>query len=314
MKYILSILIICNCLNCQPLQSKAAAHWGYIHYIARLSSSYLNHNIPRYSVICLSGFTITARGSISVHRNATFKKTVTISKKHKTTLYALITFKNIYSGIHVFKSKSSQIRFWKHLSTLIRRYKLKGIQFDFEYFTANYTAQLVAFLAETRRAFPGLHISMALFPKIDFPVKWSAFHNYKMIAAHIDSAVIMCYDYHRNHTSPGPVTSVAWAKKNIQYTLQFFKANKVWLGIPAYGYKWKDGSSRATVISNRGLQYIRQNAVCKRHHSQTLNCCYSHKGNTYNIYISDNYTRNKLYKLASDFKLKGTAMWRLGFE
>jgi spore germination protein YaaH len=58
----------------------------------------------------------------------------------------------------------------------------------------------------------------------------------------------MAYDYHRPGTSPGPVAPLAWVEANIQNTLQTVPPEKLWLGIPGYGYRWRSPETRPVAL------------------------------------------------------------------
>ena len=157
-----------------------------------------------------------------------------------------------------------------------------------------------------------LFLSMALFPQIGFPAKWAGFHDYARLAPLLDEAVLMCYDLHRRGTVPGPVVSVSWAEENVRHALRHFRPEKLWLGIPAYGYAWTAGG--VEVVSARSG--VRKAALYDgvRHESGCLYFEHRRGKETIKTYIADSHTRRELENLALKKKLKGTALWRLGLE
>ena len=48
----------------------------------------------------------------------------------------------------------------------------------------------------------------------------------------------MTYDEHGIWGEPGSVASTNWIKSSLQFSVKKIKANKVIMGIPAYGYDW----------------------------------------------------------------------------
>ncbi len=153
---------------------------------------------------------------------------------------------------------------------------------------------------------------MALFPQVEFPSKWAGAHDFARLAPLLDEAVLMCYDYHRKGTAPGPVVDVGWAERNILLALRFFKPENLWLGVPAYGYAWS-GSGVEVVSARAGVsQAARFGAV--RHRSGTLYFEHTRDRDVRKAYIADTHTRKELAALALKHGLKGTALWRLGLE
>ena len=163
-----------------------------------------------------------------------------------------------------------------------------GIHLDFEYLPPEYSKQLGLFLDDLNKEYSGT-ITMAVFPKIGIPEKWSGFHDLAVISPRVDEVVLMCYDLHGSHTGPGPVTDVKWAEKNIKYALSLIEPGRLWLGIPAYGYRWC--GKKATALSSRhGVKKAEQHNA-RRDPSGTL---FYKSGNSCITYISDSHTRSLL--------------------
>ncbi len=153
---------------------------------------------------------------------------------------------------------------------------------------------------------------MAIFPQVKFPARMSRFHDLEIIAHHLDEAVIMCYDYHGAHSGPGPVTDVSWAEENIRHALRFMRPERIWLGIPAYGYLWCGGRTEA-ISAKRGVPLARSHGAV-RHPSGTLHATFTRGNATCILDLSDKTTREKLASLARRYGLAGIAIWRLGLE
>lgn len=224
-----------------------------------------------------------------------------------------MTFTSSPSGKKLLSEFAIRKRAVKNLEQIIKEKNCSGIHLDFEYLPRQYSKNMKLFLIELKERIPGKKISMALFPQVQFPGKWAGFHSLPQIAPLIDEAVIMCYDYHRSGSKAGPVTSVIWAEKNIQYFLKYFTPQQLWLGIPAYGYIWpKRGGGK--IITEKSIKKC-SNCITNRHHpSETLHVIKTTGRRTYSGYLSDYITRNKLKNLTLRYNLKGTALWRMGME
>ncbi len=306
--FILSLLLLSQESSADD---KKPGRWGYIHHGSSLTDNYLEAVIPGYSVICLTGFKIAESGSVTVEAPGIFKKIKTITEKSRVTLYPLISFKSAVQGHKILNSETLRHKTARAISVFARSSGVSGVHLDFEYLPPEDAGRLGVFLSALRKAYQGT-ISMAVFPPVGFPEKWSRFHDLEIISSLVDEIVLMCYDFHGPHSGPGPVTDIGWADKNIQSVLRHMKPSRVWLGIPAYGYRWC--GSRAIALSARqGVRLARGHSPV-RDPSGNLRFTYHEAGRSCTAYISDRQTRLLLHKLSTRNGLAGTALWRLGFE
>ncbi len=188
-----------------------------------------------------------------------------------------------------------------------------GLHLDFEYLPPDDAQGLATFLGELRPALGGRRLTMAIFPPVDFPGKWSGFHNLDLIGSFLDEIVLMCCDTHRPGTPAGPVVDLEWAERNVSQVLKSVGPEKVWLGVPAYGYDWA-GKGGARVISVRDAAKLAEKHHAIGHASGNLYFYYRDQAGTHEVYVADRETRKRMEALAASFGLKGTALWRLGFE
>jgi spore germination protein YaaH len=282
--------------------------WGYIVHSDKLTEDYLQSTFKSYSVVSITGFVLNETGTLSVPTGATYESVRTLSRKTKISMYPLITFKSPATGRRILSSEELRVAAARNIAVCAANNGFHGIHLDFEYLPPGDAPRLGLFLDELRRAYHGT-VTMAVFPPVDYPEKWRAFHDLSIISSRVDQIVIMCYDLHGAHTGPGPVTDAAWAEKNIRYAMDYFDANKIWLGMPAYGYRWCEG--RAVAVSAR--QGMNQAETRTSYRDGSGNLCYK-KGTSCITCISDKLMRGKLQALARRYHLAGTAVWRVGFE
>jgi len=216
-------------------------------------------------------------------------------------------------GRALLASAESRKRAVNELAALVGNDCYAGVHLDFEYLPPDDAPKLAVFLRELRSALNGKKLTMAVFPPVHFPEKWSGFHDLKLIGPLLDEIVVMCYDYHLPGTAPGPVTDLKWAELNVVEVLKSVRPDRVYLGVPAYGYDWPKGGKTKVVSARDGVKLAAQhNAV--RDASGTLHFQYAQHGETHEVYLSDLETRKRMEDLARVYGLKGVALWRLGFE
>lgn len=310
---LLLALITLSCIITLSAYStlKKNASWGYIYHASPLTGEYLARAVPRFDVICVSGFTIDGAGNVRSESSRMIKTITAIAALHHVTLYPMVSFQSAAQGRRILGSRRLISASARNIAAMARDGGYPGVHLDFEHLPPEDAPRLAEFLTALRKAYKG-KITMAVFPPVEFPEKWNRFHDLTLIAPHVDEIVIMCYDLHGAHTGPGPVTDVRWAERNIQFALRYIDAGKLWLGIPAYGYRWCGGTARA-LSSREGMMIARRHSFV-RDPSGTVQFTYADSGTRCSAYISDTHTRLLLQQLSLRHGLAGTAMWRLGFE
>ncbi len=345
MKRIPVILLLI--LTCRAAHNEPVEQWGYVLHTANLSGRYWEETLPRYSVISSTGFTIQHEGALSYNADLLGRGGFALARKQGLTAYPLITFQNTAAGRSVLRSGTARGRAVDEIVSLIEKYDLPGVHLDFEYLPPEYSPKLGLFLEELKSRMRGRALSMAVFPQVGFPEEWSRFHRFDilsrgnleeilpdcvqpsriyeaiqlhlphverlLLSRHLDAVVLMCYDYHRAGTPPGPVTDRDWSERNVQFALVYFRPEQVWLGMPAYGYIWPE-KGRGRAVSARYGSRLAAAWGSERHGSGTVKVAYTRYGKGYTLYFADRKTRELMTELASTYRLAGTALWRLGFE
>lgn len=285
--------------------------WGYINHASTLSAEYLETTVPEYDVICLTGFRVTDAGTISIESAPLLDRIAPIIGRSNATIYPLISFRSAAQGHRLLNSTDLSEKTARSIRDLAGKNGFSGVHLDFEYLPPSDSQKLHDFLVILRKTFRGA-ITMAVFPQVEFPEKWSRFHDLRLLAPLLDAIVLMCYDLHGAHTGPGPVTSIEWADRNVIYAVRHMEPKKIWIGIPAYGYCWTGGKA-APLPAARGARLSRMHGS-RRDSSGNIRIDYEQSGKQIRIYYSDRETRKMLTKLAVRHGLAGTALWRLGFE
>lgn len=103
----------------------------------------------------------------------------------------------------------------------------------------------------------------------------------------------------------------------VEYAVTEIAPQKLWLGIPNYGYDWQlpfvQGSTRATAISNQYAvsQAIRYNVVIQYdEQSQAPFFRYlDQNGNTHEVWFEDARSIRAKFALIPEFGLRGAGYW-----
>lgn len=259
----------------------------------------------------------------------------TISGRHYSKPYALakssgaqtlalvnnIQGSNFNSNtIHrMLSNASSRSRAVNGIARLLVENGYRGVNIDFENIKASDRIYLTAFfreLAATLR--PKNLLVTASIPAKTYDDKSSAHSgafDYQAIAPYLDMVMIMAYDEHYAGGDPGPVASLPWVEKVINYTLKSFPPQKVILGIPAYGYDWSWSKGKA--LQYTGVQnLIKKYQIAPKWHSEYKVPYFTYKswGVTHQVWYENSYSTSYKADLVKKYGLKGVAVWRLGYE
>ncbi|RHX88932.1 glycosyl hydrolase [Leptospira stimsonii] len=257
--------------------------------------------------LCFTGFYLKENGSLSsVEIPNSF---LSSARKNNVRLIPLVTSANPY-GWHFLKTETGMQNAIDSLIHFMEQYPtLSGLQLDIETVSSSQISNYKRFLKELKKRLPREKVlTLALFPQIEFPNSNSKIHAELLNADFIDEFVLMSYDFHSPKTEPGPVTSVSWTKKNLDFLSDKISPSKLWLGLPRYGYFWKQGA-RVKILNQKSLLKNKN-----RFRISDENDGFIKLQNSDGIgFISDEKSLFQFQELVERYRLKGTAFWRIGF-
>lgn len=214
----------------------------------------------------------------------------------------------------------------KLISSIINTISEKGyagLDIDFEFVLPEDSVLYAEFIRKIRsRLAPlGKLVYSALAPKTSDDQKGTLYegHNYSLIGDASDGVLLMTYEWGYTYGPPMAVAPINSVKNVVEYALTRIPANKIFLGIPNYGYDWTlpfiKGSSRARSISN-----IEAVELAKRYgkdilfdeFSQTPHFNYTDEnGAEHEVWFEDARSMNAKYKLIEEYNLTGAGFWNL---
>jgi spore germination protein YaaH len=194
----------------------------------------------------------------------------------------------------------------------------QGVNIDFENVPSKDRLYVTTFFRELATALhaKNLLVTASLPAKTsdDFTSMHGGAFDYQNLAPYLDQIMIMTYDEHYSGGSPGPVASYPWVERVIKYTLRYFPANKIVMGVAAYGYDWG--------WSGKALQYKAIQNLIKSHkitpkwdfNARVPYFTYSSWGVKHQVWYEDRYSTASKMQLVAKYGLRGVAVWRLGYE
>lgn len=262
--------------------------------------------LPKSHTLCYTGTYILSDGKIRSF--VLSKKLISLSQKYQVRLIPLITTSQ-GDSLFLKSEKNFQTAVDNLIRLLEQNQHLAGLHLDLESIPKSYVSNYVRFLRTLKSKLPkNKLLTVALFPQIGFPNPNYKIHSVLIDQEFIDEFVLMSYDLHSPKTKPGAVTSLSWTRENLNFLLEKIPSSKLWLGLPLYGYFWKQ-NGKVRIITKKELE------------KQPSGLEITSNPDGYQILkdkngigsISDFNAFKKFEELAFEFQLKGIAYWRLGF-
>jgi cellulose synthase/poly-beta-1,6-N-acetylglucosamine synthase-like glycosyltransferase/spore germination protein YaaH/peptidoglycan/xylan/chitin deacetylase (PgdA/CDA1 family) len=194
----------------------------------------------------------------------------------------------------------------------LRQYHLQGINVDFEALKEKSQAPIIAF---QKHLYAALHSQGFLVTQDIVPDDED--YNIKELAVSNDYIFLMAYDEHYVNSVPGPVSSQKWIEKVLDEAAASVDSKKIILSIAGYGYDWAEGDEGITVTYQQALANAEQHKAVIQFDDDNYNNYYSYKDADsvmHNVYFTDAATNFNTMRFADEYRVAGTALWRMGSE
>lgn len=144
---------------------------------------------------------------------------------------------------------------------------------------------------------------------------WNGAYDFKTIGRLADYVVIMTYDEHWFGGPAGPVASLPWVTRVLDYSTGVIPPEKILMGIAAYGYDWPDGR-KGKAIKWKNVQSLinKYGNVKWDNASSTPHLTYKKDGIRHQVWFENKYSLDIKLGLAKKYGVGGIAIWRMGFE
>lgn len=205
----------------------------------------------------------------------------------------------------------------------LRSKNYHGLDIDFEYIYPENREDYNNFLRKvTSRLRPlGYSITTALAPKIAADQKGILYeaHDYPVHGALTDHVILMTYEWGYTYSPPMAVAPITEVRKVLNYAVTAIPREKIFMGIPNYGYNWTlpytEGTAART-ISNTGAVNLalREGAAIKydeKSESPFFNY-YDDAGKEHVVWFEDARSIDAKLRLVNEYNLGGVSYWTIG--
>ncbi len=241
---------------------------------------------------------------------------------HLSTLTESGNFSNELANL-VLNDMAVQDRLVAAIKTKLRDRGYTGLDVDFEFVFPQDAEPYANFIARLRRELEplGYPVIVALAPKTSATQRGLLYegHNYKLLGQAADQLLLMTYEWGYTYGPPMAVAPLPNVRRVVEYALTEIPAQKLWLGVPNYGYDWPlpfvQGESKATSISNQyAVQLaLRYNAAIQ--YDQTAQSPWfrytDEQGREHEVWFEDARSIQAKLALIPEYGLYGAGYWNL---
>ncbi len=208
------------------------------------------------------------------------------------------------------------------LMAVIEEKGYKGLDIDFEYVPSGDRepfAEFIRLCATVFGAF-GISVSAALAPKTsdDQPGLLYEGIDYRAIGEAADRVMLMTYEWGYSQGPPMAVAPIHMVRRVVDYALGRIPAEKISLGIPAYGYDWplpyERGRTRAVTLNIRQAIQLAIDHGSVIYFDELAKSPYFHYwqyGIRHEVWFEDVRSLRAKFELIREKKLTGSGFWQL---
>lgn len=241
---------------------------------------------------------------------------------HLSTLTEEGGFSNDLASL-VLNNAEIQNRLINNIVTVMQEKAYRGLDVDFEFVFARDAGPYAAFIRNlTQTLNPlGFPVIVALAPKTSATQRGLLYegHDYAALGAAANEVLLMTYEWGYTYGPPMAVAPLSNVRAVVEYALTEISPQKIWLGVPNYGYDWPlpfiQGQTKATSISNRyAVQLaLRYNAEIQYdEQAQTPWFQYQdEQGAMHEVWFEDARSIRAKLALISEYGLRGAGYWNL---
>ncbi|MBE6962598.1 MAG: LysM peptidoglycan-binding domain-containing protein [Ruminococcaceae bacterium] len=216
-----------------------------------------------------------------------------------------------------------QNRLIGELQRTMTRKEFAGVDVDFEYLPATLAVPYAEFLARLRKLFnpQGRFVWAALAPKSSRSQPGLLYegHDYAAIGAAVNGVLLMTYEWGYTYGPPMAVAPLPQVQAVLDYALTEIPSDKIFLGIPNYGYDWplpfQQGITRARSISSQEAIRLAIQYQVAIQYDEAAQAPFFHYTNTdgilHEVWFEDARSMEAKLRLVAEMKLRGAGYWNI---
>ena len=223
----------------------------------------------------------------------------------------------------VLTDSAVQDRLVDQVQQTLRRRGYAGLDVDFEFLPGQLAAAYAAFLARLRRLLnsQGFFLWAALAPKTSARQAGLLYegHDYAAVGAAVDGVLLMTYEWGYTAGPPMAVAPLDKVRQVVDYALTEIPAEKLFLGVPVYGYDWplpfREGVTRGGSVSPQEALALARRHGAEIRYDETAQAPWfrytAAGGREHKVWFEDARSSYAKFRLAAEKGLQGVGLWNL---
>jgi spore germination protein len=209
---------------------------------------------------------------------------------------------------------------WQNIRNVLVDYQFDGVNLDLEKALPTDRPLFTKLIQTWSTLFKRANFLVT----IDIPAKssddpldiWKGSFDYKAIGQAVDEVIIMTYEEHWPASPPGSVASIPWVTDILNYTIANIPPQKIYMGIPLYGYDWSERGGAQVIGYQRAVELARRHGAPlqwdARQHSTFFR--YETMGVRHTVYFEDPRSLRDKLDLARQKGIRGVALWEMNLS
>ncbi len=294
--------------------------------LTNISSSVLSTALPFLSYVTLFSLEAAPDGSLSLPAN--FSQTAAAVRSANVIPLAAVTNLDQSGGFNsetahaILNDMTAQTNLIKNIISTLKNYSLGGVDMDIEYVYAQdreaYNTFLFRLSSELHSN--GFVLATAVAPKTSGNQRGILYegHDYSAHGEYADHVTVMTYEWGYSMGPPMAVAPLDQVERVIKYAVTQIPAQKLFMGIPNYGYDWTlpyTPGRAALTISNTGAVNLAAEHGAEiqfDEKAQTPYFYYTDKNGTQHVvWFEDARSIYSKLRLAAKYNLGGVSYWTI---
>jgi spore germination protein len=226
------------------------------------------------------------------------------------------------NGFDSIRTPEARAQTVDRLADLVASRGFDGLNLGYGLLPPEARAPYVDFVSSLARALrsQGRSLLVSVFSDVEVPAAISGFFDYRAIGQAADAIILLAYDRSYPATGPGPLAPRSWVSASLDSLLGYAPAGKVFLGVGTHAYDWPVSAEGGVV------EYLSTAAALERARDEGALVTWDPvSGQSFYTYVSQSGLGREVWlqdaghlldkvALAKGKKIRGIALWRLGFS
>ena len=188
-----------------------------------------------------------------------------------------------------------------------------GVQIDFELVPARDRKNFISFLSDLRYML-GKEKWFTVCVPARFKLLSEDIYPYAEIAQYSDRVFVMAYDEHWSSSKPGPIASIDWCRKIMEYAKKSIPEKKLIMGIPFYGRTWASETTAGAWYFSGANRIMTEHQVSEVTYDEDIPTFKYTAQVDITGYFNDTYSCLELCRLYENEGIRKMGFWRVGQE